>query len=147
MLMPTQMRKSWAAAGDSGSGIPCTHPNISVQIGSARGTAPSLPVGQASGALGKCGSTHPYFPRAMAHCSPFVSLFSQSTPFGFEILLRARFWYPALLPFVDTTLPGTPWRLPSALATWATQGPGPDSTNSLEGGPESRMLTHCDNNK
>lgn len=108
MLMPTQMSKSGAAAGDSRSGIPCTHPNISVQTGSVRGTAPSLPVGQASGALGKCGSTHPYFPRAMAHCSPFVCLFHLDLKFCSEHTFGTQLFFRLWIPHFPVHLDGSP---------------------------------------
>lgn len=48
---------------------------------------------------------------------------------------------------ICTARQGTPWLLPLPWDTSATQGLGPNCTNSLEGGPEVWTLTHCDNNR
>lgn len=51
-----------------------------------------LTCGHASCALCKGDSIHPYFPRVISVCGPFVSLFSQLIPFGCKVLLRAHFF-------------------------------------------------------
>lgn len=123
-----------------------THTNVSVQTGSVPGSAPSWPVGQASGTLGKIGSTYP--PIAISLERGLIA-----APLSPSSLLSICIWNFAqstLLVSSSSSVCGyhTPrYILTPALSPGHTQELSPDCISCLEGGPESRMWRCWDNGK